>query len=229
MKAHIANVLQSIHVQTRHRQNEVHVRTLQSENLQLERALREREREIDGLRHQLANLEARLQELLGTDAMTGLPNRHVFKEHLTHSLKRALRVGYSLSLMLIDIDQLREINLAHGCECGDQVLREVAQILKSSVREIDMPARWGGEELVAVLHETDAEGAAVVAERVRRKVSSLEMIGQKSGRLVKVTATLAVASYPTHSNEAHELLEYAFDALRAAKNNGCNRVVIAAR
>lgn len=229
MKAHIASVLQSIHVQTRHRQNEVHVRTLQSDNVQLQRALREKDREIDGLQHRLANLEARLQELLGTDTLTGLPNRHVFKEHLIHSLKRALRLGYSLSVMLIDIDHLGEINARHGFEAGNQVLIETAQILKSSVREIDMPARWGGEELVAVLHETDAEGAAVVAERVRRRVSCLDVKDEKNGRVIKVTATLSVASYPTHSNEAHGLLEYAFEALRAAKNNGCNTVVIAAR
>jgi diguanylate cyclase len=229
MKAHIAHVLQSIHVQTRHRQNEVHVRTLQSNNLQLERALRDKEREVDGLRHQLANLEARLQELLGTDGLTNLPNRHIFKEHLTHSLKRALRLGYSLSLMLIDIDHLGDINARHGCDIGDRVLVEVSQILRHSVREIDMPARWGGEELVAVLHETDTEGAAVVAERVRRKVSSLEIVDKKTGQPVKVTATLAVASYPTHSNEAHGLLEAAWDALVAAKKNGCNSVLVASR
>jgi len=229
MKTHIAQVLQSIHVQTRYKQNEVHVRTLQSENLELTRALREKEREIDGLRHQMANLEARLQELLGTDILTGLPNRHVFKEHLTHSLKRALRLGYSLSLMLVDIDHLREINDHHGYEVGDRVLVEVAQSLKSAVREVDMPARWGGEELVAVLHETDIEGAAVVAERVRRRVSALTIPNPATGRLIKVTVTLSVASYPTHGSEAHGLLEYALDALTAAKNKGCNTVVIASR
>ncbi len=228
MKAHIAHVLQSIHGQTRHKQNELHLRTLQAQNVQLERALRDKEREIDGLKHQLANLEARVQEMMGTDTLTGLPNRHVFKEHLTHSLKRALRLGYSLSLMLIDIDHLREINLKHGYEVGDDVLIQVAQILKSSVREIDMPARWGGEELVTVLHETDADGAAIVAERVRRKISSLE-VKDAAGRLIKVTATLAVSSYPSHSTEAHGLLESACDALVEAKDRGCNAVVIAAR
>src|SRR5208282_764186 len=142
-------------------------------------ALREKDREIDRLRHQLSNSEARLQEVMGTDVLTSLPNRHIFKEHLTHSLKRALRVGYSLSLMLVDIDHLRDINLRYGHEVGDTVLIEVAKILRSSVREIDMPARWGGEELVAVLHETDAEGAAVVAERVRRRVSQLDVKDEK--------------------------------------------------
>jgi diguanylate cyclase (GGDEF)-like protein len=229
MKAHIANVLQSIHVQTRQRQSDVQVRTLQSENLLLERSLREKDREIEGMRNRLANLEARLQELLGTDALTGLPNRHLFKEHLVHSLKRALRVGYSLSLLIIDIDHLRDINARHGSEYGDRVLIEVAQILKSSVREIDMPARWDGEELVAVLHETDAEGAAVVAERVRRRVSSLEIFDEVKRLPVKVTATLAVASYPAHSNEAHALLECALEAMQTAKINGCNTVVVASR
>lgn len=229
MKAQIANVLQSIHVQTRQKQSDVQVRTLQSDNLLLERLLREKDREIEGLRHRLANLEARLQELLGTDSLTGLPNRHVFKEHLVHSLKRALRVGYSLSILIIDIDQLREINANHGSACGDRVLIEVAQILKSSVREIDMPGRWDGEELVAVLHETDAEGAAVVAERVRRRIANLEIFDEMKKARVKVTATLAVASYPAHSNEGHQLLECALEAMRSAKYNGGNSVIVATR
>jgi len=229
MKAHIANVLQSIHGQNRQKDNEPQVRTLQTHNLQLERAIAEKEREIESLKHLVANLEARVQEMMGTDSLTGLPNRHAFKEHLTHSLKRALRLGYSLSLMLIDIDHLREINLKYGYEVGDLVLIEVAAILRSSVREIDMPARWGGEELVTVLHETDAEGAAVVAERIRRKVSGLEIKDPTSGRLIKVTCTLAVSSYPSHSHEALGLLESAGEALVAAKDNGCNSVVIAMR
>jgi diguanylate cyclase (GGDEF)-like protein len=195
----------------------------------LERALREKERELDRLKHELSNSEARLQELMGTDVLTSLPNRHIFKEHLTHSLKRALRVGYSLSLMLIDIDHLRDINLRYGHEVGDTVLVEVAKILRSSVREIDMPARWGGEELVAVLHETDGEGAAVVAERVRRRVSMLEIVDPKTNKPIRVTATLAVSSYPAHSNDPQGLLEAATEALATAKDSGCNTVLVAAR
>lgn len=229
MKAQFTQMLQNIHGHTRHRQVETQLRKLQSHNVQLERSVREKDREIDRLRHQLSNSEARLQELVGTDVLTSLPNRHIFKEHLTHSLKRALRLGYSLSLMLIDIDHLRDINLRYGHEVGDQVLVEVAKILRSSVREIDMPARWGGEELVTVLHETDAEGAAVVAERVRRRVSLLEIIDPKSKKPIKVTATLAVASYPAHSNEPQGLLEAACEALITAKDKGCNAVIVANR
>jgi diguanylate cyclase len=229
MKAHFTQMLQNFHGHTRHRQVEGQLRKLQSQNTQLERALREKDREIDRLRHQLSNSEARLQEVMGTDDLTSLPNRHIFKEHLTHSLKRALRVGYSLSLMLIDIDHLRDINLRYGHEVGDTVLIEVAKILRSSVREIDMPARWGGEELVAVLHETDAEGASVVAERVRRRVSMLEIMDPKTNKPIKVTATLAVSSYPTHSNDPQGLLEAACEALAAAKEKGCNNVLVATR
>jgi diguanylate cyclase len=229
MKAQFTQMLQNFHGQTRHRQVEGNLRKLHSENVLLERAVREKDREIDRLRHQLSNSEARLQELMGTDVLTDLPNRHIFKEHLTHSLKRALRLGYSLSLMLIDIDHLRDINLRYGHEVGDLVLIEVAKILKSSVREIDMPARWGGEELVTVLHETDADGAAVVAERVRRRVSMLEIEDPKTKKPIKVTATLAVASYPAHSNEPQGLLEAACEALITAKDKGCNAVIVANR
>ena len=229
MKAHFTRMLQNFHGQTHHRQSEQQVRKLQSHNVQLERTVREKEREIDQLRHQLANYEARLQELMGTDELTGLPNRHVFKEHLTHSLKRAVRLGYSLSLMLVDVDHLRDFNLRYGHEVGDSVLVEIAKILKSSVREIDMPARWGGEELVAVLHETDAEGASVVAERVRRRVAMLEVKDARTGKPIKITATLAVASYPQHSSEPQSLLEAVGDALLVAKDKGCNVVSVADR
>ncbi|HEY9869486.1 MAG TPA: GGDEF domain-containing protein [Candidatus Obscuribacterales bacterium] len=229
MKAQFTQMLQQFHGQSRHRQTEAQLRKLQSHNLQLERVIREKDREIEALNHQIANYEARLQELMGTDDLTGLPNRHVFKEHLTHSLKRAVRLGYSLSLMLIDVDHLREINLRYGHQVGDEVLIEIARILKSSVREIDMPARWGGEELVAVLHETDAEGASVVAERVRRRVAALEIRDPRTNKKINVTATLAVASYPSHSNEPQVLLEAACEALLTAKDKGCNSVVIAQR
>jgi diguanylate cyclase len=229
MKARITQMLQHIHGPARH-QPDVHMNkppSGQNNLTALERQLREKDREIDRLRHALANTEARLQELIGTDVLTELPNRHVFKEHFTHSLKRALRLGYSLSFMIVDIDHLRDINLRYGHEIGDSVLVEVAKILKSSVREIDMPARWGGEELVAVLHETDSEGASAVAERVRRRVAMIDVKDPRSGKQVNVTASLAVASYPKHSSDPQSLLEAASEALIVAKEQGGNRVVIA--
>ena len=230
MKARISQMLQHINGGPTRHQTEFQMKNMQSSNLQqLERTLREKDREIDRLKHALANAEARLQEMVGSDVLTGLPNRHIFKEHFTHSLKRALRLGYSLSLMLIDIDHLRDINLRYGHEVGDLVLMEVAKILKASVREIDMPARWGGEELVAVLHETDSEGAAAVAERVRRRVSMMEVQDPKSGKMISISASLAVASYPRHSSDPQSLLEVTCEAMIAAKERGGNIVVVADR
>jgi diguanylate cyclase len=229
MKARISNLFQNIQGHSRP-QPEPHMKNSPTSTIQqLERLVREKDREIDRLRHALANTEARLQELMGTDVLTSLPNRHVFKEHFTHSLKRALRLGYSLSFMIVDIDNLRDINLHYGHEVGDAIIIEVAKILKSSVREIDMPARWGGEELVAVLHETDTEGASTVAERVRRKVAMIEIKDPRSGKKIGVTASLAVASYPKHSSEPQSLLEAASEALIVAKDRGGNRVVVADR
>src|SRR4029434_389777 len=105
----------------------------------------------------------------------------------------------------------------------------IGKILRSSVREIDMPARWGGEELVAVLHETDAEGAAGVAERVRRRSATLGLKDPRSGKKISVTATLAVASYPSHSNEPQALLASVCEALLTSTDKVCNAVVIASR
>lgn len=224
MRVRINKMFQRFHGQAKAQEG---MRSLQSENLQLDRVLREKDREIDQLKNQLANAEARLEELAGKDNLTSLPNRHIFKEHLTHSLKRAVRLGYSLSLLLIDIDHLREVNTRAGYEKGDEVLIEVAKTLQNSVREIDMPARWGGEELVAVLHETDVEAALSVAERIRRKINMLDIKDPVSGKAIPITATLAVASYPRHSNQPQELLEVAYDALVSAKNKGGNIVVVA--
>src|SRR5437868_13371276 len=116
MKARISGLFQSLQ-QGHSRQQDHHMKNSQASTIQqLERLVREKDREIDRLRHALANTEARLQELMGTDVLTSLPNRHVFKEHFTHSLKRALRLGYSLSFMIVDIDNLRDINLRFGHE-----------------------------------------------------------------------------------------------------------------
>lgn len=227
MKAHIAHVIESIHTQSRNRQTEVQVRTLQSENSQLNRALEEKELELTNLRHKVGNLEAQLQEMTGTDSLTGLPNKQSFKQHLLRSVKRALRLGYSLSLLILDVDHWEEINEKHGCELANFILVSVGQVLRNSVREVDMAARWNDKELIAVLHETDSEGAAMVAQRIRKKVSSLNIVDPKSGQPVKVSVSLAVAGYLPTSGEALDLIENVCQALMTAKTKGNGQVIIA--
>jgi diguanylate cyclase (GGDEF)-like protein len=196
---------------------------------QLERSVRTKDREIAELKHQLANEHARLQELIGADQLTALPNRHAFKEHLTHSLKRAVRLGYCLSIMLVDIDRLSELNHKHGFDKGDEILIEVAKVLKASVREVDMPCRWGGQQLAAVLHETDTEGAYCVAERVRKRVAMLDITDSITGKVIPVSTTLAVASYPRHSADPKSLMESAAESLQQARERGESCVIIASK
>ena len=229
MKSHLTQMFQQLHGPSHRGAVESQLRKAQALNLQLERMLRERDRELDELKNQIVNYEARLEELMGMDSLTGLPNRHSFKEHLTHSLKRAVRLGYSLSLVLMDIDQLKAISEQYGDEVCNIALIECAKTLQNSVREIDMPARWGGQELAAILHETDAEGAALVAERIRSRVAALDVRDPKTGKKVELTATLSVASYPKHSNQPHELLEVAQETLDFANSRGGNSVTIAER
>jgi diguanylate cyclase (GGDEF)-like protein len=226
MKAHLAQVFESINGQSRNRQIEMLVDTLQNENLLLKRNLQAKESEISDLRERIGNLEAHLQEMTGVDGLTGLPNQQSFKEHLCRSVKRALRLGYSLSLLILDIDRLPEIDVAHGTEVSDLILSKVAQILRNSVREVDMAARWSESQLIAVLHETDAEGASMVAERVRKKACSLDVFDPKSGQAVQVSVFLAVAGYLPHNGEANDILETVCQALATAKTRGCDRVVV---
>ena len=224
MKAHIFHVLESIHGQHRARQGEVHIRTLQAQNVQLERSLKDKDAEIDLLQNKIKDLEAQLDEMMDTDSLTGLPNRESFKHHLLHSIKRALRLGYSLSVLVLDIDHLRDINKEYGQESGDLVLTKVAKILRTSVREVDMAARWDGDELIAVLHETDAEGASLVAQRIQKRVLNLDLTDKKTGRKLKASVSVGVAGYTPCCGEAHDLITEAREALASVKKSSPSSV-----
>jgi diguanylate cyclase (GGDEF)-like protein len=228
MKVQIAQMVQQLYDNSRLHLSSLKLAELQERNLQLQKALKERDAQIQELHTQLANQQAQLKELQGTDELTTLSNQYTFHGNLSRALKRALRLGYSLSIMLVDIDQLREIDLRYGAETGDRVLAEVAKILRCSVREIDVPARWSEHELIAVLHETSAEAASAVAERIRKRICMLELPDSDTGRLIKITASIAISSYPRHGSTPESLLEYAAEAMKEAKERGHNAIVVAA-
>ena len=227
MKAHIFHVLETINGQTRPRQSDIHVRTLQSQNQQLERSLKEKDAEITALQSKVSNLESRLEELMDTDSITGLPNRESFRQHLLHSIKRALRLGYSLSVLILDIDQLEYFSQNYGEDVSNQITSKVAHILRTSVREVDMAARWNNKQLISVLHETDAEGASLVAQRIQRRISRLETTHLKSGEKINIQASIGIAVYSPSSGEAHDLIAEACEALSCAKVKTANRTAIA--
>jgi diguanylate cyclase (GGDEF)-like protein/PAS domain S-box-containing protein len=168
--------------------------------------------------NQLKALNQKLQSLAVTDGLTGLHNHRAFQDYLEEQFQVAMRNKQPLALILMDVDHFKQYNDTYGHQAGDEVLRQVAQILQTNVREGDFVARYGGEEFVVVLPRTDLESAVAVAERLRRAIESAEW------SLRPVTGSFGVASIRPDMETRQELIEAADQALYQAKKNGRNRV-----
>jgi diguanylate cyclase (GGDEF)-like protein len=169
--------------------------------------------------HETVQLQAR------TDGLTGLANHRRFQEALAGEIERSKRFGHSVALVMLDLDDFKEINDVHGHQQGDLVLREVARILRESSREIDEPARYGGEELAVVLPETDLQGAYNLAERVRTGIEALDFDTTEASGKLSVTASLGVAAAQPGTGDGRELVAAADKALYEAKRTGKNKTV----
>ena len=172
-----------------------------------------------------ARLHRLVERQANTDGLTELPNRRQFEEALEAEISRAERFGGELALVLADLDDFKQVNDRYGHQAGDDVLRTFAGILRETVREIDLPSRYGGEEFAVLLPQTDIDGAHNLAERLRRALASRPMTTQP-GSLVAVTASFGVASFPAAATPA-ALFAAADDALYQAKHAGKNCVVSA--
>lgn len=174
----------------------------------------------------LRDMADELERLANSDHLTGLANRRHFIEALDREVERSDRYARPLSLVLLDLDHFKKVNDTWGHAAGDEVLRDAARAMRAVCREIDLPARLGGEEMVILLPETDAEGARVVAERVRANIRESGHVGGE-GRPFHVTASVGVATRGPRAATGEALLQRADEALYAAKRGGRNRVVVA--
>jgi two-component system cell cycle response regulator len=178
------------------------------------------------LRAELQEKNAILEKLSTTDSLTGLRNRRWVADVLTLEVLRATRYGTPLSIVMADLDHFKRINDEHGHLAGDAVLVHVAQILGKLLRTTDVAGRYGGEELIVLLPQTEIDGAASLAERIRAGVESSPCESGEGTRL-PVTVSIGVAQLE-RGQDARRLVARADAALYEAKGAGRNRVECAA-
>ena len=167
-------------------------------------------------------------ELAVTDALTGLNNRRYLDRHLKVLFERARVRGKPLSICITDIDRFKAVNDTYGHEAGDDVLKEFANRIRSTVRGADLACRYGGEEFVVVMPDTSPETAAAVAERLRTAVEMNPFPIRGAGVAINITASIGISSNVWGAATPEELLRQADKALYEAKHAGRNRVVAAA-
>jgi two-component system cell cycle response regulator len=163
-------------------------------------------------------------EMAITDALTGLYNRRYMETHVSALVEQALARGKPLTVLILDIDYFKSINDTHGHDAGDDVLREFAFRIRKSIRGIDLACRYGGEEFVVVMPETDMAVATMVAERLRRRIASDPFVIQEGGRKIEVTISIGIAGL-NRSDTPASMIKRADQALYRAKRDGRNRVV----
>ena len=195
--------------------------TLLADRTRLIRALAEQ------LELALANFRLRetLREQSARDLLTGLFNRRYMEESLDRELRRAGREGYSLGLLMMDLDHFKDLNDNFGHEAGDLMLRSVGDFLGSSVRGEDVACRFGGEEFVVILPRASLENTRRRAEALREGMKSLQL--EPPGRRPSVTISIGVACSPDHAATREQLVHAADVALYRAKAGGRDRVVVA--
>jgi len=192
--------------------NKIGGRGFISEDLELLTAL--------GNQAAVAISNAQLYELAITDELTKLYIRRYFNARLDGEIRRCQRYGHTMSLVLGDLDHFKDVNDTYGHQMGDLVLQTVAHVLRTNARELDVPARFGGEEFAVILPETDSSGAMVMAERVRKAVEATKVDDLPQ----TVTISFGIASFPEHGKSTRELIKAADTALYQAKKQGRNRV-----
>jgi len=174
----------------------------------------------------LDSLRIHYREALGRsqlDWLTGLHNHGYFQQFLGYELKRSLDQGFPVSLIMIDVDDFKKYNDTLGHSAGDAILREMGQVIRNSIRELDFGARYGGEEFAVVLPYVGRENAINIAERIHKALSSHGFFHEESIELGKPTVSMGVAIFPEEASNKGDLIIQADSMLYLAKQNGKNQ------
>jgi len=185
-------------------------------------ALEAANRDKAALLEELEAKNAQLAELAQTDPLTGVANRGHIEDFLADEVARARRHGHRLSVGMLDIDYFKRINDGFGHPFGDRVIREVARIMAETVRQVDKVGRYGGEEFLLVLPDTDLEGARILAERIRAAVDAV--VFEPEG--FQGTVSIGVSQWAKGTESWESLVSQADQALYEAKETGRNRVCV---
>ncbi len=164
----------------------------------------------------------RISELAIKDGLSGLYNHRHFKEMLSNFVARALRYSEDLSVVIIDIDNFKMINDDHGHQAGDAIISETGVLIASSIREIDIAARYGGDEFAIVLPKTNESGALFVAEKIVKKIESSKILNSDK---INTTLSIGISSFPKNAMTQDGLIEKADIALYEAKSRGRNQII----
>lgn len=193
---------------------------------QLLQRLSEEKEKAERLAEELKEANHQLKELIGTDGLTGLYNYRYFQGKLQEEMARAERYAKIVSLVMIDIDNFKNINDTYGHLSGDVVLRSVASLIWETSRNTDTVVRYGGEEFSVILPETDLKGAAVFAERVRKRIE--EKLIAVDGITMRVTVSIGISVYDPNKSrrDKDEFILAADKALYNSKNSGKNKISI---
>ncbi|MCP9337771.1 sensor domain-containing diguanylate cyclase [Stutzerimonas xanthomarina] len=175
-------------------------------------------------RRQLQAANQELQRLSSTDRLTGLFNRGHWEEMLRQDYARHRRYERNAALVMFDIDHFKKINDSYGHQAGDAVIQQTAELVRQSMRDADIAGRYGGEEFVVLLPDTDSEGALTFAERLRQSIEAHEVV--YDGHSIRFTVSLGIADLSEPTSGYAQLIERADNALYSSKAAGRNQVTL---